>query len=224
MEWMRYAVYWLPDGPLGRAGAAWLGWDARAGTASDDPADGTDGPRKYGFHATVKPPFRLARGTDGAGLRDTARDLAAGLAPFDLCALRVSRLGPFLALMPEANPAALAAAFVEGLDAFRAPSPPEELARRRAPGLTPSQDALLRRWGYPYVMDEFRMHLTLTGPDPSDATEAAASAVFAPLAGPHRIEALSLVGEAPDGRFHLIEDLPLHGAPARNADSAAPTA
>ena len=31
MQFRRYAVYHLPEGPLGDFGGAWLGWDARNG-------------------------------------------------------------------------------------------------------------------------------------------------------------------------------------------------
>lgn len=206
MDWARYAIYWLPDGRLGRAGADWLGWDARTGRGL-----ATGAPARYGFHATIKPPFRLANGTTGADVVVRARTLCGDLAPADLGRLSVTRLGTFLALTPERTPAALASAVVAGLDGFRAPASPEELTRRRAADLTPVQEALLDRWGYPYVMDEFRMHLTLTAPGPDEGTVARAEAAFAHDAGPHRIDALSLVGEDAKGRFHLIEDLPLRG-------------
>lgn len=214
MGWMRYAIYWLPDGQLGRAGADWLGWDVRAGKAVCSAVPDTAIPRKYGFHATIKPPFRLGAGADQAALLSAARRLCAALAPVDLGCLRVRSLGRILALVPESNPGVIARAAVSGLDAFRDPLPESELARRRAPGLTPMQDALLLRWGYPYVMDEFRMHLTLTGADPSPDSVTRAQELFAPLAGPYRLDALSVVGEDVQGRFHLIEDIPLgRGAP-----------
>ena len=202
MDWARYAIYWLPGGALGRAGADWLGWDARARRG-----EGREAPARYGFHATIKPPFRPMG--ERAELVAAARALAARLTPVDLGRLSVKRLDGFLALMPARNPRSLAAAVVEGLDGFRAPLGDADLARRRASGLTPAQDALLERWGYPYVMDEFRMHLTLTGRDPHEDAMERAEAAFAPHAGPHRIEALSLAGEDGEGRFHLIEDLPL---------------
>ncbi len=219
MDWARYAIYWLPDGALGHAGAAWLGWDARAGTAGGGRAD-AQAPRRYGFHATLKPPFRLAEGTDARALREGARALAARIPPADIGALSVARIGRFLALVPERDPAGLAAAMVEGLDRFRAPPSEAELARRRAGGLTPEQGRLLTRWGYPYVMEQFRMHLTLTGPEPAIGARAEAEARFAPHAGPHRIGAVSLVGEDPEGRLHLIEDLPLLGHRHTPPDSA----
>ncbi|MEM7641735.1 MAG: DUF1045 domain-containing protein, partial [Pseudomonadota bacterium] len=136
MDWKRYAIYWLPGGSLGQAGATWLGWDVRTGipVAGADPC--TETPRKYGFHATIKPPFRLADGVTPNDLRSAAENLARQLAPVDLGRLTVRRLGRFLALTPDVNPGGLAARVVEGLDGFRAPSRPKDLARRRATGLT----------------------------------------------------------------------------------------
>ncbi len=220
----RYAVYYAPpEGPLARFGAEWLGWDAAAGHPAAQPeipgldmASLTEAPRKYGFHGTLKPPFRLAEGCDAAGLAQALGDLCARLAPVALDGLHLARIGRFLALVPEGETqplAALAARVVEELDSFRALPGTNELARRRGAGLTPRQDALLLRWGYPYVMEEFRFHLTLTGPL-DEATAARAEAVLAErLAGlvprPFRIDALCLFGEAEDGRFHLIRRVPL---------------
>jgi hypothetical protein len=128
--------------------------------------DVTETPRRYGFHATIKPPFALADGTGADALADTLADLAHSLPPARADGLRLSRIGRFLALTPEGDSAkidALAAAFVRDLDRFRAPATDADLARRRAAGLTPAQESHLLRWGYPYVMDEFRFHMTLSG-------------------------------------------------------------
>ncbi|TFL17708.1 DUF1045 domain-containing protein [Jannaschia formosa] len=217
MDWTRYAIYWLPGGDLGRAGAEWLGWDARAGAPCGAGREDAATPRRYGFHATLKPPFRLAPGRAAEGVLSAARDLAARTAPVGIGRLSVARLGNFLALVPETNPTGLAAALVEGLDDFRAPPAEAELARRRASGLDEAEERLLARWGYPYVMERFRMHLTLTGPTPGSGAAEDAQARFDPLAGPHRIEAVSLMGEDGEGRFHLIEDLPLGRDSAREA-------
>ncbi|WP_223252672.1 DUF1045 domain-containing protein [Paracoccus mutanolyticus] len=71
MEFRRYAIYHLPEGALGRMGTAWLGWDPRRGSPAARPvvralpgdAEAlTRAPRPYGFHATLKAPFRLAAG------------------------------------------------------------------------------------------------------------------------------------------------------------------
>jgi 2'-5' RNA ligase len=52
---------------------------------------------------------------------------------------------------------------VTGFDSFRAPLTGQDRARRNPDKLAPRQRDYLDRWGYPYVMDEFRFHMTLTG-------------------------------------------------------------
>jgi hypothetical protein len=175
-------------------------------------------PRKYGLHATVKPPFRLADGTDAEGLGRDFAALCADLTPVPLGPLAVTRIGGFFALCPVAVPEALgplAGEAVARLDAFRAPPGEAELARRRAGGLTVRQETLLTRWGYPYVMDEFRFHITLTGRVPSDRraeVETVLKRGFAPvLQAPVLLETLTLMGEDDDGRFHDVQTLPLSG-------------
>ena len=233
MNYTRYALYYTP--PKGRfadLGAAWLGWDVARGPPTAHPlpdpalplplprslADITATPRKYGFHATLKPPFRLADGQDPATLVAAATALCARLSPVTLPALRLARLGPFLALVPDPQPGALAtlaARLVTDLDAFRAPATPDDLARRRSAGLTPAQDALLVQWGYPFVLDEFRFHMTLSGKlDPTEiaATEQAARAHFGPCATDGlTIADITLAGSDSSGHFHQIARLPLAG-------------
>jgi 2'-5' RNA ligase len=124
----------------------------------------TRSPRHYGFHGTLKAPFALAAGMSPAALDEAADAFARGRAPFEV-RLEVGSLDGFIALVPAASaPAldALAADCVEAFDRFRAPLAEAELARRRAAGLTPRQDRNLRRYGYPYVLDDFRFHMTLT--------------------------------------------------------------
>ncbi len=221
----RYALYYTPPaGPLAVAGASWLGWDIAQGRIAPQPALAlnmaaiTAEPRKYGFHATLKPPFRLAEGQTPDALLQAARDLCAALPPVTLPALRLARLGRFLALIPDPQPAALdtlAARLVADLDAFRAAATPDDLARRRSAGLTPAQDALLVQWGYPYVMDEFRFHMTLTGKlEAADITAVEQSA--RDHFGAHATDGLTitditLAGSDTTGHFHQIARLPLLG-------------
>jgi hypothetical protein len=125
----------------------------------------TAAPRRYGFHATLKPPFALAPGADESGLRERLSAFASAREAFEARPLAVRAIGGFLALVPRSEDdriASLAAASVERFDDLRAPPPSAELARRRSAGLSARQDELLRRWGYPYVIDEFRFHMTLT--------------------------------------------------------------
>ncbi|NDV01324.1 DUF1045 domain-containing protein [Pseudoroseicyclus tamaricis] len=224
MRWTRYALYYTPPpGPLAAAGADWLGWSIDEGAARVQPAlplprPGeaiTEAPRRYGFHATLKPPFRLAGGRQPEELEAGARALCARLPPVRLAGLRLAALGPFLALVPEGETGplgALAGALVEGLDSFRAPPAEADLARRRVSGLSARQEELLQRWGYPYVFEEFAFHMTLTGPLPEEERDAVASTLrtlFAPHLGPLTIDEITLAGEDEAGRFHSLARLPL---------------
>ena len=167
---MRAAVYWAPEAsdPLHTLGSQWLGRDAETAAPARQPdvpgiAEITADARGYGLHATLKPPFRLARSY--SALRDDVADLASTLRPFALPPLSVQNLKGFLALR-ETAPCpplhALADACVRELDTHRAPPEEAELARRRRANLTPSQEAMLARWGYPYVLADWQFHITLT--------------------------------------------------------------
>jgi hypothetical protein len=175
-------------------------------------------PRRYGFHATLKPPFRLAPGRTVADLRTAVAEVAAVTPPITGARLHLERLGPFLALVPASEHAPfsrLADAMVRELDAFRLPPSDAEVARRRAAGLTPAQDAHLLRWGYPYVFDEFRFHMTLSGKlDPATAArvEAALAPVLAEVVPyPFAITDVTLAGEDEDGYFHELHRYTLSG-------------
>ena len=225
MPHRRHAVYWLPPpGPLAARLADWLGWDPVAGEARPPPAlpglprpaaEITERPRRYGPHATLRPPMRLVPGQEEA-LRDAVAGLAAGLPPARAEGLAIEAMGPFLALCAEGGALSeLAAAVIRATEPFRAEPTPEELARRRAAGLTARQDAMLLRWGYPYVMEEFRFHLTLTGPlDPAEA--GAVRDVLAPwleplLPRPFELRQIALLGEGEDGFLREIERFELRG-------------
>src|SRR5262245_34688500 len=194
----RYALYWAPDtdSALAGLGRAWLGRDAEGCAVPPRPAlEGfesgrletlTAEPRRYGLHATLKAPFALAAGSDRAALRAVLATFAAETAAVLLPTLALRRLDRFLALVPS-QPCPtleeLAARCVVAFDRFRRPPAPAELARRRAAGPDPAAEAYLLRWGYPYVFDRFRFHVTLTGP--LDAAEAdrlmpPLAALFAP--------------------------------------------
>ena len=171
MQGARVALYWTPDrdDPLWTAGNTWLGRDPELGVAVRQPdlpriAAITSQPRVYGFHATLRPPMRLATGWEH--FIAAAESVAATFADFDLPRLEVTVLDGFLALSttvvcPDLHH--LADCCVRATDPHRLRPEAAELARRRASSLTPDQDALLLRWGYPYVMDHWRFHMTLTG-------------------------------------------------------------
>ncbi len=183
MSTPRYALYYAPaaDSALWRFGSAVLGYDAVTG--ADVPAlvpPGcdhsqwpvlTEEPRRYGFHATLKAPFELAAGRSEGQLRAFAHNYAAGLESVRLDGLSLTALGSFIALTPSAESPALqrfAFALVQAFEPFRAPLAEADMARRLKHPLTPAQRAYLEAYGYPYVGDAFRFHMTLTGSLPMD--------------------------------------------------------
>jgi putative phosphonate metabolism protein len=195
----RFALYFAPaiGSLLAIFGNHWLGRDVESGGSLKQPRVGgldeahlraiTEAPRFYGFHGTLKPPFRLAEGRNEADLRQALAAFGRRQASFAVPALRLQEIGDFLALIPvERAPtlSALADACVTEFDCYRAPPEPAELAKRRAANLTPRQEDLLARWGYPYVLDEFRFHLSLTGPIADAAERARLMALLPPLLAP----------------------------------------
>lgn len=226
MNFQRYAIYYTaPPGALADFGAAWLGWDIATGLPiqhpiiqglSEDIAALTETPRKYGFHGTIKPPFRLAEGTTPHELSRATERLCKHAAPVTLDGLELTQLGRFLALTPTGDAfalAQLAAQMVKELDHYRAAPTEAELTKRRQANLSDRQEANLTAWGYPYVMEEFKFHLTLTGKlnksRASTVFNALKPALVNTLPKPFRIEHLTLAGEGRDGRFYQIQQFPL---------------
>ncbi|WP_412049320.1 DUF1045 domain-containing protein [Hoeflea sp. Naph1] len=215
---MRYAFYFSPepDTELARCGASWLGRDAVTGVAVEHPElDGlgadqlaaiTAPARRYGFHATLKAPFRLADDMNEAGLVGAMRDFAAATCGFDLPLLTVANLGGFVALVPDKASAGLQAfvdAVVASFEPYRAPLSEADIVRRNPDRLAPEERDYLMRWGYPYVFDRFRFHMTLSRqldqPDLDRVCEAATAYFAKALAQPVAINALSLFVEPDPG-------------------------
>jgi hypothetical protein len=178
---MRYAINFTPPAsdPLTLAASQWLGRNAFSGEAVEslairgldmhEIAFNTAVPRRYGFHGTLKPPFRLPDGMVEALLLRNLMHFAGQQQRFRLPKLEVSRIGNRFALMPEAPCESLhllAGGVVQHFDAFRAPLTEAELERADPGHLSASQFTNLHRWGHPHVMDEFRFHMTLTGAVP----------------------------------------------------------
>jgi putative phosphonate metabolism protein len=174
----RYAIYYIAaaGSDLERFGTQLLGYDAFAGTDLPFPNDVmqtvpdwrdlTGDPRKYGFHATLKAPMSLAPGKTEADLLAACATFAATPRPIPVVRPVVNSISGFIAVVP-AEPSAelerLAADCVREFDGFRAPLTRDDRARRNPSALTPRQREYLDRWGYPYVMEDFRFHMTLTG-------------------------------------------------------------
>jgi putative phosphonate metabolism protein len=222
----RYALYFAPaaDSALWRFGSRVLGYDALTGEEPAflvpegcDPAEWpelTAEPRRYGFHATLKAPFELAQGRSEEQLRAFARNYALATEKLPLSGLIVSALGRFVALTPaESSPDLrhFAFALVQAFEPFRAPLSESDRARRLKAPLTPAQHAYLEAYGYPYVGDAFRFHMTLTGSLPPERVEPVRQALDAAFAGavpagPVHIDRFALYRQDDRaGRFRLLD-------------------
>ena len=219
----RYAIYFTPGSgsALARFGASIIGYDSDGGSDvprlalnAVPPAElisATQAPRRYGFHATLVAPFQLNSCSEDqlcGGVEEFGAQAGAAL----LGRLEVSTISGFIALTPrEACPAVngLAARCVEFFDRYRAPLGANDLIRRSAGELSLRQRRNLERWGYPYVFDDFRFHMTLTGrlaPSAQQPFREALADAFRPIAGEsHHIETVSLMRQRdPEAEFEVI--------------------
>jgi putative phosphonate metabolism protein len=221
----RYALYYAPapDEPLAELGRQWLGRDVHDDARHPRPAvSGVPDARmdaivadacRYGLHATLKAPFRLAPGRDSTELRRALREFTVIRRNITVPRLVLSDSLGFPALIPaEPCPAlnALADDCVRVFDLFRADLTPDELKRRQAAGLTAAQKDHVLHWGYPYIFQDFRFHMTLAGPmDDTGERQAVMTALrehFAPvLDKPLQIRSICLFMEPEKGRpFRLF--------------------
>ena len=231
----RYAIYLAPppDSALWRFGSDVIGRDATGASCSPFALDGIDAsawrgmtmePRRYGFHATIKAPFRLSEGESVEALCEATARLAAAQASFALDPLRVSTLPAsadraFIAITPAARSAELdrlESLVVRALDRFRAPLSEAERARRKPERLSARQRDMLESWGYPDALDEFRVHFTLTDAL-GDVSSVAATLAreFAARVSPPRlaVDALTLFAQAePGADFSILRRFPFEAS------------
>ena len=227
----RYAIYFAPPetGQLWERASTWLGRDAASGDLFEGAVAGiernrllnlTQSANRYGFHATIKAPMALVEGATEADLRAALTEFTSQHAPFSLGQLELASLDGFLALIPAAPNEALqdfAAHVVENFDVLRAPMSVKDRVARASKGLSERQIELLDAYGYPYVFEEFRFHMTLSDRlAEADARDIASAATtwFGPLLGEDvLIDSLSLFAEPDKGKpFRRIAEFPLGGA------------
>lgn len=220
---MRYALFFSSpqDHELTSIAKAWLGRDAYTGQqiahqthgslSAQRLAELTSAPGKYGFHGTLKAPFYLADGKSETQLLEAIAEFSSNTAPFQMPALKVGRLGPFFALIPDGDISALnrfTGEVVKTFEPFRAPLSEADYQRRRPENLSTRQRQYLRKWGYPYIFDDFRFHMTLTGPVPdtdADEVERVLQNLFATaLNDPLFCQGLTLFVERETGEPFLI--------------------
>lgn len=228
---MRYGIYFTPPAhdPLLRVAANWLGRNAFNGMVVRRPvigsADGeqinawTQEPRRYGFHATLKAPFRLHQDFEEHHLLSSMMHFASNYRAVQLPKLEIAQIGAFFALVP-AQPCAqlqqLANDIVVHFERFRAALNAAELARRKPEQLDKIQRANLEQWGYPYVFEQFRFHMTLTGAVPADQQAQVRDMLetfFAPvLTEPVKIANIALFTQAESDALFEVHSLhPLTG-------------
>ncbi|MEX0957285.1 MAG: DUF1045 domain-containing protein [Rhizobiaceae bacterium] len=231
---MRYAIYFTPpqNDPLTRAAANWLGRDpfggqvsppkSRGGLFAEEIAFHTAAARRYGFHATLKSPFALAEGESEAALRTALDHFASATAPVVIPRIVLSRIDGFFAITPFERSAALdrlAGDVVTAFDTYRAPMTERDIERRNPDRLRPDELKNLYLWGYPYVFERFRFHMTLTG-RVNDAeahrVERAILEHFGPLLDePLEIGTLALFVEPEPGAPFMIRSSHMLGAMAQ---------
>ena len=232
---MRYAFYISPDrdAPLTAAAERWLGANPFTGeTRSLEPQGDfsaaeltalTADPRRYGFHGTLKAPFELAPGVSEEELLGAFEAFAESSAPFRIPEMVLGQLGPFFALVPTSHCPdlqAFADATVRHFSRFRAPLSESDIARRKPETLSTQMRSNLFDWGYPYVFESFRFHMTLTGQVPvgrQAAMKALLEQEFAPFIGqPMDVSTLALFVEPARGApFTVHSLLPLGGTSKR---------
>lgn len=196
----RYALYYAPaaDSPLWAKAAEWLGSDALTGRTFTGPLVGVSrgelfersvSARRYGFHATIKPPMPLKPGTTRAELEDALAAFAAEAETVAIGKVKLALLDGFIALIPAKQSEELTAfsgEVVEAFEGYRAPLSPAERARRvEGRSFSDRQLELIERYGYPYVFEQFQLHMTLTdrlAEGERDPYMRAAAEHFGPLA------------------------------------------
>lgn len=230
----RYAIYYAPSqqDPLWVAACAWFGQSPVAGAQivqyelpdmidRDAFTKATESARRYGFHATLKAPMRLQSGRAFDDLLDAVQDFAAQMPSVPIGRLELRNLQGFIALMPQTQElplTQLAADCVSKFEPFRAPLTDAEYDKRIASRLTSNQKELLDQYGYPYVMNEFRLHLTLSdrlnGPM-LDMMMGMAEDWFGPvLEHTYNLDQIAIYEETePGAAFQRIADFELTGTP-----------
>ncbi|WP_438751305.1 DUF1045 domain-containing protein [Pararhizobium sp. O133] len=232
---MRYAFYISPDedAPLTAAAERWLGANPFTGEtrplepqgdfSADELTALTADPRRYGFHGTLKAPFELAPGTSESELLDAFATFAETCIPFRIPEVVLGQLGPFFALVPAVHCPDLqgfADATVRHFARFRAPLSEADIARRKPETLSTQMRGNLFDWGYPYVFESFRFHMTLTGQVSAErqfSMKTLLAQEFAPFIGqPMDVTSLALFVEPARGApFTVHSLLPLGGTSKR---------
>ena len=182
-NYKRVAIYFLPkkNSSLENFGKNLLGRDInkkkkisltrrqkyfinRGFTYFDELKDYCEQPAKYGFHATLKAPFRLKRNVKTKNFYDVISHIAAQHSRFKIKGLKIVYSKKFTFITsrkPNKLLINLESDLVKHLDTFRAELNKTEIKKRIPDSLTFKQNKYLKEWGYPFVLDQFKFHMTL---------------------------------------------------------------
>ena len=228
---MRYAIYFIPDedSPLEAAASSWLGRSIYTGKPLPQTANGlemqelTATARRYGLHGTIVAPFRPVEGMSEQGMIAALESFCAGQQSFLVANVIIAQMDGFFAIQsatehPLFN--TLASEAVKAFQPFKAPLTEAEIARRKPEALSERQRQYLMRWGYPYVMDEFRFHMTLTretsGTEAAKVADALRDHFALALRPPMQVSALTLCREdAPGAPFEVVRQVAFEHTHAR---------
>lgn len=234
-EWTaesRFAIYYVPprDSAWWEAGCRWLARDPESGEALEPPLlpalaersrdvrSVSRAPQRYGWHATLIAPARCAPGVSLDQVTERARAWACRQQAFSL-QVEAAALERFVAIIPATDDgaAAMRTLAADALHAFaplRAQPSEHDRRRRLSVNLTERQRELLDRWGYPYVLDAFRFHMTLSDSIDGDLRQLLIDwwRTQVPTLGPLPIEGAALFVEPRAGApFVLAARLPFGG-------------
>lgn len=208
----RYAIYYTPrpGSPLAAFGRSWFGRAndgatlqafSTAGLANAGTAKIAVLPGRYtGLHALFLAPFALRDEATLDDVRARLINFAAHRKAVATGPLTLARVGRYLVLRPvEPAPALdwLAAQCVSAFETFAAkPDEPGDEHRH----LSRYQRLLLKSFGHPQVMSEYRFSITLTGPLDTAHLERVSQALWPVLedicAEGVTVDGLSLFGDA----------------------------
>jgi len=182
-KYSRYAIYYAPpkESSLEEFGRYWFGWDPlnaklinnkrrinylnRFGIKNLINIDkNVLIAKKYGFHGTLIPPFKLNKNYSTNTLFKKTEEIAKKLKKFKFYKFKLKKINNFYAFVQNKknnNINKLSNRLVRELFKFRSPLTKKEIDRRNPSKLSKLQLNILYKWGYPYLMSEFNFHMTL---------------------------------------------------------------
>jgi len=182
-KYSRYAIYYAPpkESNLEEFGRYWFGWDPINAKSINNKQriNYLNGfgiknlknidknvliAKKYGFHGTLIPPFKLNKNYSTNTLFKKTEEIAKKLKKFKFYKFKLKKINNFYAFVQNKknnNINKLSNRLVRELFKFRSPLTKKEIDRRNPSKLSKLQLNILYKWGYPYLMSEFNFHMTL---------------------------------------------------------------